>query len=81
MDAMQFDALNKLKKLRKEKGFTLRALADAVGMLPTSLCRFEQGERIIAPEYLSAICNTLGLCKDEKADILFAFGYMEAEST
>lgn len=76
----RLDALNKLKELRKEKGFTLRALAYAVGMLPTSLCRFEQGLRILSPEDLGAICDALGLSGGEKNDILSAFEYVKIES-
>ena len=76
----RLDALNKLKELRKEKGFTLRALAYAVGMLPTSLCRFEKGLRILSPEDLGAICDALGLSGGEKNDVLSAFGYVDIEA-
>ena len=73
----QLDALDKLKELRKEKGFTLRVLAETVGMEPIALCRFEKGFRILPPENLSAICDALDLGKDEKADILSAIEHAE----
>ena len=77
MGAELFGETNKLYEFRKEKGLTLRTLADMVGISPTMLCRIEKGERIPEPECVSEICDALGLKKNERAELFISFGYME----
>lgn len=77
MDYKQLAALEKIKKVRKEKQLTYRALAEILNMSPTALCRIEKGERIPEPEQLSAICGALDIAGADKEHIMLGFGYME----
>ncbi len=81
MGAELFGETSKLYEFRKEKGFTLRKLADTIGISPTILCRIEKGERTPEPECVSAICDALELKKIERAELFFSFGYMEISET
>ena len=52
-----------VRRLRLEKGFGLRAFAEAVGMKPSNLCRLETG-RLAPPtsaERIQQIASALGL--------------------
>ena len=77
MSPEQLNAMEKIKKARKEKHLTYRLLAEKLNVSATALCRIEQGYRIPNPEFLSAICDTVALNEADKTDIMLAFGYME----
>ena len=77
MSPEQMNAVEKIKKARKEKHLTYRLLAEKLNVPATALCRIEQGCRIPNPEFLSAICDAVALNEADKIDIMLAFGYME----
>ncbi len=79
MKFIKVNAPERLKELRRERNITLRNLAEEIGISPTRLCRIEKGERIPEPECARAICEALGLSKEETSTILFSFGYIELD--
>ena len=59
-----------LRKIRLEKGVTLRALAAKMGIAPAYLCDIEKGNRAPTIKICANVCNCLNLTNQEKR-ILF----------
>ncbi len=79
MSINQFDTTNWLQELRRERHLTLRILAEQIGISPTTLCRIEKGEKIPEYECISALCEAMELNKDDRAKLMFSFGFMEVD--
>ena len=56
----------RLHRLRKERGLTLAAIADALGVSKPTVWAWEQGRAKPTPRHLSALSHTLGL---DQADL------------
>lgn len=54
-----------LKTLRENKGLSVKALADKVGVTITSIYRYEQGKRIPTLPIARRIATALGVTVDE----------------
>lgn len=50
-----------LKEARKKAGMTLKALADAVGVTPATICRYENGQRVPKRQIAMRIAETLSI--------------------
>lgn len=59
-----------LRKVRTEQGLRLKDVAEEVGVTPTTISRWEKGDRQIAPEYLQRVSEALGVDKRELTDRL-----------
>jgi transcriptional regulator with XRE-family HTH domain len=49
---------------RKERNLSQRAFAMHLKISPSSLCRFEAGERTLTPKHLRRLCEYLGMKYD-----------------
>lgn len=64
----QYETLGaRLERLRKVRGLSKTALANRLGITPTSICYWEQGRSRPRPALLSAVAEILGL---SPADLL-----------
>ena len=59
----------RLKELREAKGMSQRAIADAVGVTPGAVARWELGENQPTTANLVAMTAVLGCTLDELVDI------------
>lgn len=48
-----------MKKLRKEKGMTMKQLGEAIGYSESAVCRWEHGNRGVKSAILKAIAEVL----------------------
>lgn len=60
-----------IKRARKNAGLTQKQLADAIGVYPKDVSRWERGERTPAADYIKKICITLKLSADDLLEIKF----------
>ena len=65
----------KVKRLRKKRGFTQEQFAEMIDITPRNLCRIESGENFVTSETLDKILNTLNV----PADILFSYEHLKNE--
>jgi len=49
-----------MRKLRKEKGITMKRLGETIGYSESAVCRWEYGNRTPRPLVLKAIADALG---------------------
>lgn len=61
-------ASNRIREVRKAKGFTLQAVADGTGISTSYLSRLESGEREVDLSHVRAIAATLGVSAGELVD-------------
>lgn len=55
---------DKLKELRKEKGVTQKAVADAIGVTKNAYANYEQGIREPSNQVLVALCRYYNVSAD-----------------
>lgn len=72
MDEKEFGAY--LKKLRKDKGFTLAKLNEISGVSQPFLSQIERGDRKPSPEILQKLSEPLGV---QHSDLMELYGYIE----
>lgn len=65
----------KVKRLRKLKGYTQEKFADMIDITPRNLNRIESGENFVTSETLDKILTALNI----PADILFSYEYLKDE--
>ena len=65
----------KVKRLRKMRGFTQEQFAEMIDITPRNLCRIETGENFVTSETLDKIINALNV----PADILFSYEHLKDE--
>ena len=65
----------KVKRLRKMRGYTQEKFAEMIGITPRNLNRIESGENFVTSETLDKILSIL----DVPADLLFSYGYLKDE--
>ena len=65
----------KVKRLRKMRGFTQEQFAEMIDITPRNLCRIEAGENFVTSETLDKIINALNV----PADILFSYEHLKDE--
>ena len=63
----------KVKRLRKMRGFTQEQFAEIIDITPRNLCRIESGENFVTAETLDKILNALNV----PADILFNYEHLK----
>lgn len=63
----------KVKRLRKLKGYTQEKFADMIDITPRNLNRIESGENFVTSETLDKILKTLNV----SADILFSYEHLK----
>ena len=63
----------KVKRLRKRRGFTQEQFAELIGITPRNLCRIESGENFVTAETLDKILISLNIT----ADILFTYEHLK----
>lgn len=63
----------KVKRLRKMRGFTQEQFAEIIDITPRNLCRIESGENFVTAETLDKILNALNI----PADILFTYEHLK----
>lgn len=63
----------KVKRLRKMRGFTQEQFAEMIDITPRNLCRIESGENFVTAETLDKILNALNV----PADILFTYEHLK----
>lgn len=63
----------KVKRLRKLRGFTQEQFAEMIDITPRNLCRLESGQSFVSSETLDNILTTLNV----SADILFTFDHLK----
>ena len=66
---------NNLKRLRMEKGYTQKDIADRLGMSPSAVGMYEQGRREPDNEVLASLCKLL----DTTPDYLIGFTRQEEQ--
>ena len=65
----------KVKRLRKMRGFTQEQFAEMIDITPRNLCRIETGENFVTSDTLDKIINALNI----PADILFSYEHLKGE--
>ena len=65
----------KVKRLRKMRGFTQEQFAEIIDITPRNLCRIESGENFVTAETLDKILNALNI----PADILFTYEHLKED--
>lgn len=65
----------KVKRLRKLRGYTQENFADMINITPRNLNRIEAGENFVTSETLDKILKAL----DVSADILFSYEHLKDE--
>ena len=63
----------KVKRLRKIRGFTQEQFAEIIDITPRNLCRIESGENFVTAETLDKILNALNV----SAGILFTYEHLK----
>lgn len=63
----------KVKRLRKMRGFTQEKFAEIIDITPRNLNRIESGENFVTSETLDKILSTLNV----SADILFSYEHLK----
>ena len=63
----------KVKRLRKMRGFTQEQFAEIIDITPRNLCRIESGENFVTAETLDKILAALNV----PADILFTYEHLK----
>ncbi len=63
----------KVKRLRKMRGFTQEQFAEMIDITPRNLCRIESGENFVTSETLDKILVALNV----PADILFTYEHLK----
>ena len=63
----------KIKRLRKMRGFTQEQFAEMINITPRNLCRIESGENFVTSETLDKILIALNV----SADILFTYEHLK----
>ena len=63
----------KVKRLRKMRGFTQEQFAEIIDITPRNLCRIESGENFVTAETLDKILAALSV----PADILFTYEHLK----
>ena len=66
----------KVKRLRKMRGFTQEKFAEMIDITPRNLNRIESGENFVTSETLDKILSML----DVSADILFSYEHLKNEN-
>lgn len=67
----------KLRELRKEKGYSLQNLADLLGLSPQAISQYELNKRDIPTLTLCAIFNVLGVKENILTDLLVSLDDIE----
>ncbi len=65
----------KVKRLRKMRGFTQEQFAEMIDITPRNLCRVEAGQSFVTSETLDKILIALNV----SADILFTYEHLKNE--
>ena len=65
----------KVKRLRKMRGFTQEQFAEMIDITPRNLCRIESGENFVTSETLDKILNAINV----PADVLFSYEHLKNE--
>ncbi len=65
----------KIKRLRKMRGYTQEQFAELIEITPRNLCRIEAGSSFVTSETLDKILNALNV----PADILFSYEHLKDE--
>ena len=65
----------KVKRLRKMKGYTQEKFAEMINITPRNLNRIESGENFVTSETLDRIISTLNV----PADVLFSYEHLKDE--
>lgn len=65
----------KVKRLRKMRGYTQEKFAEMIDITPRNLNRIESGENFVSSDTLDKILSTL----DVTAEILFSFEHLKDE--
>lgn len=65
----------KVKRLRKMKGYTQEKFAEMINITPRNLNRIESGENFVTSETLDKIISTLNV----PADVLFSYEHLKDE--
>ena len=63
----------KVKRLRKMRGFTQEQFAEMIDITPRNLCRVEAGQSFVTSETLDKILTALNV----PADILFTYEHLK----
>ena len=63
----------KVKRLRKMRGYTQEQFSEIIDITPRNLCRIESGENFVTAETLDKILNALNV----PADILFTYEHLK----
>ena len=63
----------KVKRLRKMRGYTQEQFAEMIDITPRNLCRIESGENFVTAETLDKILAALNI----PADILFTYEHLK----
>ncbi len=63
----------KVKRLRKMRGYTQEQFAEMIDITPRNLCRIESGENFVTSETLDKILTSLNI----PADILFTYEHLK----
>lgn len=63
----------KVKRLRKMRGYTQEQFAEMIDITPRNLCRIESGENFVTSETLDKILTSLNI----PADILFSYEHLK----
>jgi len=67
--------LLRIRDLRKQRGLTIQALADAIGVTKSHVSEMERGVKPISSRHLESIARALGCCPAD----LIASGAMDPE--
>ena len=65
----------KIKRLRKMRGYTQEQFSELIDITPRNLSRIEVGESFVSAETLDKILNALNV----PADILFSYEHLKGE--
>jgi transcriptional regulator with XRE-family HTH domain len=65
----------KVKRLRKMRGYTQEKFAEMIDITPRNLNRIESGENFVSSDTLDKILSTLNV----SADVLFSFEHLKEE--
>lgn len=65
----------KIKRLRKQRGYTQEQFAEIIEITPRNLCRIEAGNSFVTSDTLDKILTALNV----PADILFSYEHLKDE--
>jgi len=65
----------KIKRVRKMRGYTQEQFAEMINITPRNLCRIEAGESFVTSDTLDNILNALSI----PADILFSYEHLKSD--